>query len=226
MQEEVVKMLQPQQHGIYVDATVGAGGHAHGILQNAGGCILIGIDRDESALEIARERLREYSNVYLVRENFSDMKAVVNGLGFLRANGIVLDAGVSTLQLKSEGRGFSFMKDEPLDMRMDQSRSLTAEKVINTYSERDLADLIWKYGEERSSRRIAKAIVHARNKQPVRTCRNSPELLNAVSRKGKLHPATRRRSDRINGNEELSTAIQSGAELLTRAAGLRSSCIP
>jgi len=219
MPEEVVSMLQPRQDGIYVDATVGAGGHAEDILRSARGCTLIGIDRDESALEIAKERLKEYGNVHLVKENFSNMGTVVNGLGFFKVNGIILDAGVSTMQLKAEGRGFSFLKDEPLDMRMDQSRSLTAEKVINGYPERDLADIIWKYGEERFSRKIAKAIVRARDKSPVRTCMELAGIIEkAVSRKGRIHPATRTfQAIRIEVNrelEELSTAIQSGADLL------------
>jgi len=221
MLKEVTEMLQPRQDGIYVDATVGLGGHAEGILRNSGGCTLIGIDKDDKAIEIAAERLKEYSNVYLVRDSFSNMKAVVNGLGFSRVSGILLDAGVSTLHLKAEGRGFSFSKDEPLDMRMDQSQDLTAEKVVNGYSQFDLADVIWKYGEERFSRKIARAIVHARNKKPVRSCRELAEIIEkAIGRKGRIHPATRTfQAIRIEVNrelEELSTAIRSGAELLDR----------
>ncbi|RJQ57083.1 MAG: 16S rRNA (cytosine(1402)-N(4))-methyltransferase RsmH [Nitrospiraceae bacterium] len=219
MLKEVVEMLQTRKDGIYVDATVGLGGHAAGILQRSPGCVLIGIDRDETALATARERLNEYGKVHLVKEKFSNMKTVVNNLGFYRVNGIILDAGVSTLHLKAEGRGFSFLKDEPLDMRMDQSQGLTAEDVVNGYSERELADIIWKYGEERSSRKIAKAIVYARNKKPVRTCRELAEIIEkAVRKRGRIHPATRTfQSLRIEVNrelEELSSAIQSGAELL------------
>jgi len=222
MLKEVTEMLQPRQDGIYVDATVGLGGHAEGILRDArGGCTLIGIDKDDKAIEISADRLRKYSNVYLVRERFSNMKAVVNSLGFSRVNGILLDAGVSTLHLKAGGRGFSFLRDEPLDMRMDQGQNLTAEKVVNGYSEHDLADIIWKYGEERFSRKMARAIVHARSKRPIRSCRDLADIIEkAVGRRGRIHPATRTfQAIRIEVNrelEELSAAIQSGAELLDR----------
>jgi 16S rRNA (cytosine1402-N4)-methyltransferase len=219
MLKEVTEMLQPQHDGIYIDATVGLGGHAEGILQFAHGCTLVGIDRDEEAIELTRERLKKYSNVHLVKDNFSNMKSVANDLGFNKVDGIVLDAGVSTLHLKSEGRGFSFLKDEPLDMRMDQSRTLTARQVVNKYSEKDLAFIIWKYGEERFSRKIARAIVYARKIKPVTSCRELAEIIEkAVGRRGRIHPATRAfQAIRIEVNkelEELSTAVESGAELL------------
>ncbi len=214
-------MLQPQHDGIYVDATVGLGGHAEGILQQSHECILIGIDRDEQALEIARQRLSPYQNVHIVTEHFSNMKSVVHGLGFDKVNGIILDAGVSTLHLKAEGRGFSFLKDELLDMRMDQRQELTAEKVVNKYSEEDLAFVIWKYGEERFSRKIARAIVYARSKKPLTSCKELAEIIQkAVGRRGRIHPATRTfQALRIEVNrelEELSTAVESGAELLQK----------
>jgi 16S rRNA (cytosine1402-N4)-methyltransferase len=219
MLREVTEMLDPRQDGIYVDATVGLGGHAEGILRHAGGCTLIGLDRDDKAIEIAGERLKEYSNVYLVRDSFSNMRAVVNRLGYSRVNGILLDAGVSALHLKSEGRGFSFLKDEPLDMRMDREQDLTAEKVVNEYPQHDLADVIWKYGEERFSKKIARAIVYARNKRPIRSCKELAEIIEkAIGRKGRIHPATRTfQAIRIEVNkelEELASAIQSGAEIL------------
>lgn len=221
MLKEVTEMLQPQHDGIYVDATVGLGGHAEGILQQSHECILIGIDRDEQVLEIARQRLSPYQNVHIVTEHFSNMKSVVHGLGFDKVNGIILDAGVSTLHLKAEGRGFSFLKDEPLDMRMDQRQELTAEKVVNKYSEEDLAFVIWKYGEERFSRKIARAIVYARSKKPLTSCKELAEIIQkAVGRRGRIHPATRTfQALRIEVNrelEELSTAVESGAELLQK----------
>ncbi|RJQ44889.1 MAG: 16S rRNA (cytosine(1402)-N(4))-methyltransferase, partial [Nitrospiraceae bacterium] len=146
MLEEVVKMIQPGDEKIYVDATVGLGGHAEGILRQAEHCTVVGIDRDSGALKLAGERLKKYRNVFLVNERFSNIRSVVNSMGFPVVHGIVLDAGVSTLHLKAEGRGFSFLKDEPLDMRMDQNQELTAEMVVNRYSEHELADIIWKYG--------------------------------------------------------------------------------
>jgi 16S rRNA (cytosine1402-N4)-methyltransferase len=219
MLKEVTEMLRPQHDGIYIDATVGLGGHAEGILQYAHGCTLIGIDRDAAALEIARERLSKYINVHLVNDNFSNMKTVVNNIGIARVNGILLDTGVSTLQLKSDGRGFSFLKDDTLDMRMDQGQELTAQEVVNKYSEKDLATLIWQYGEERFSRKIAKAIVQARKKKPITSCKELAEIIEmTVKRRGKIHPATRTfQAIRIEVNkelEELSAAVESGAELL------------
>jgi 16S rRNA (cytosine1402-N4)-methyltransferase len=219
MLKEVTEMLQPQHDGIYIDATVGLGGHAEAILQQSGGCVLIGIDKDEMALEMSRKRLGKYSDIHLVKDSFSNMKSIAEDLGFNRVNGILLDAGVSTLQLKAEDRGFSFIKDEPLDMRMDQSKGFTARDVVNTYPEKKLADIIWKYGEERYSRKIARAIVYARKKKPVTSCDELAGIIaKAVGRRGRIHPATRTfQAIRIEVNkelDELSTAVESGAELL------------
>ncbi|MEW6599622.1 MAG: 16S rRNA (cytosine(1402)-N(4))-methyltransferase RsmH [Nitrospirota bacterium] len=219
MREEVLEALKVKESGVYVDATIGLGGHAEGIMQRAGGCTLIGIDRDDKAIEIAGRRLRDYKKVHLVQDSFSNMAAVVKALGYGKVNGILLDIGVSTLHLKSEGRGFSFLKDEPLDMRMDKRQDLTAETVVNKYSEKDLADLIWKYGEERFSRRIAKAIAYARRKCPVRTCQELAGIIEkSVGRRGRIHPATRTfQALRIEVNrelEELPAAIDAGADLL------------
>jgi 16S rRNA (cytosine1402-N4)-methyltransferase len=219
MREEVIENMNLKNSGVYVDGTVGLGGHAEEILHNAKGCTLIGIDRDQEALDRARERLMEYGNVHLVREIFSNMKPIVNSLGYSEVNGILLDLGVSTLHLKSGGRGFSFLKDEPLDMRMDKGQDLTAEKIINTYPEKDLADLIWKYGDERRSRRIAKSIVYARQKSPVRSCRELAVIIEkSIGRRGKIHPATRTfQAVRIEVNrelEQLTTALETGAGML------------
>ena len=205
--------------GIYIDATLGLGGHAKGILQRAGGCTLIGIDRDENAIEIARERLKSYQKVHLIKNKFSNMKDVVNNLGYEKVNGILLDVGVSTLHLKAEGRGFSFLRDEPLDMRMDQCSDLTAEKVVNSYKEKDLADVIYQFGEERYSRRIAKSIVFARRKNRITSCKELATIIErAVGRRGRIHPATRTFQAlriEVNGElDELSKAVDSGAELL------------
>jgi len=219
MREEVIENMNLKNSGVYVDGTVGLGGHAEEVLLNAKECTLIGIDRDQEALDRARERLMEYGNVHLVRDIFSNMKPVVNSLGYSEVNGILLDLGVSTLHLKSGGRGFSFLKDEPLDMRMDKGQDLTAEKVINTYYEKDLADLIWKYGDERRSRRIAKSIVYARRKSPVRSCRELAVIIEkSIGRRGKIHPATRTfQAVRIEVNrelEQLTTALETGAGML------------
>jgi len=225
MREEVIENMNLKKSGIYVDATVGLGGHAEGILDNAKECTLIGIDRDREALDRARERLMEYGNVHLVRDSFSNIKSVVNTLGFSEVDGILLDLGVSTLHLKSGGRGFSFLKDEPLDMRMDKGQDLTAEKVINTYPEKQLADLIWKYGEERRSRRIAKSIVYARQKSPVRSCLELAMIIErSIGRSGRIHPATRTfQAVRIEVNrelEQLTAALETGAGMLAKEGRL------
>ena len=219
MREEVLEALELKDSGIYVDATLGLGGHAVGILQRAEGCTLIGIDRDESAIRIARERLKGHQKVYFVKDKFSNLKEIVNNLGYEKVDGIILDAGVSTLHLKNEDRGFSFMTDGPLDMRMDQDSDLTAETVVNSYKEKDLADLIFQYGDERFSRRIARSIVYNREKKRITTCKELEEIVyKAVGRRGKIHPATRTfQAIRIEVNselDELSKAVDSGAELL------------
>ncbi|HBH60302.1 MAG TPA: 16S rRNA (cytosine(1402)-N(4))-methyltransferase [Nitrospiraceae bacterium] len=219
MREEVLEALKIERSGVYVDATVGLGGHAEGIMQRAGQCTLIGIDRDDKAIEIAGRRLRDYTTVHLIHESFSNVGQVVRHLGYRKVNGILLDLGVSALHLKSEGRGFSFLRDEPLDMRMDKRQDVTAETVVNKYSEKDLADVIWKYGEERFSRRIAKAIVEARHKRPVRSCGDLAAIIEkSVRRRGRIHPATRTfQALRIEVNkelEELPAAIEAGVELL------------
>jgi 16S rRNA (cytosine1402-N4)-methyltransferase len=218
MMEEVLEALRVKSSGIYVDATVGLGGHAEGILKRARRCTVIGIDRDEEALRIAGERLRGY-HVQLVRENFSKMKEIVKSKGYDSVDGIVLDAGVSALHLKAEGRGFSFLRDEPLDMRMDRRQALTASDVVNGYPEERLASIIWEYGEERFSRRIARAIVKARNRKPITSCKELAEIIERiVGRRGRIHPATRTfQALRIEVNNELtalSEAIDAGAEIL------------
>ena len=216
-----MEALELKSSGIYVDATLGLGGHSEGILQRAAGCTLIGIDRDEKAIRIATERLKGFQNVHLIKDRFSNMKEVVNSLGYEKVNGIILDVGVSTLHLKAEGRGFSFMRDEPLDMRMDRSAELTAEKVVNSYKEKDLADVIYQYGEERFSRRIAKSIVNTRRKNRITSCKELADIVEkAVGRRGRIHPATRTFQAlriEVNGElDELSKAVDSGAELLEK----------
>lgn len=219
MLDEVMEALNIKSSGIYVDATVGLGGHSEGILQRAQDCTLIGIDRDDNALAIAKKRLAGYRNTHLVRDSFSNLKTVVHDLGFNRVNGILLDIGVSTLHLRSEGRGFSFLRDEPLDMRMDRRQKLTAEYVVNSYPEKELATIIFQYGEERYSRKIAKVIYSERRKKRISSCKELAEIIEkAIGRRERIHPATRTfQALRIEVNkelEELTAAIDNGAELL------------
>lgn len=224
MGQEISEALMVKIGGVYVDATIGLGGHAERILQKAEGCTVIGIDRDEEALEIAKERLKS-GNLHLVKERFSNMKSAVNALGYNEVDGILLDIGVSTLHLKADNRGFSFMKDEALDMRMDQEQKLTAEEIINRYPEKELADVIWKYGEERFSRRIARAIVRSRQKKRIISCTELAGIIEkAVPRRGRIHPATKTfQALRIEVNkelDELQAAIGEGAALLKKGGRL------
>ncbi|MBI4843329.1 MAG: 16S rRNA (cytosine(1402)-N(4))-methyltransferase RsmH [Nitrospirae bacterium] len=219
MPEEVMEGLKISEGGAYVDATVGLGGHAGLILEKAKGCSLIGIDRDGEVLASAKERFKGMENVHLAKGRFSELKPILNSFGFSGADGILFDIGVSTMQLKAEGRGFSFLKDEPLDMRMDREGRLTAEDVVNEYSEKGLAEIIWRFGEEKSSRRIARAIASERKKKRIRTCRELALLIEkAVRGRGRIHPATRTFQAlriEVNGElDELSAGLESGAEVL------------
>jgi 16S rRNA (cytosine1402-N4)-methyltransferase len=207
---EIINTLRPHSQGRYVDATVGAGGHAWGLLEASGpDGHLLGIDLDPLALELARQRLAEFGKrFFLVQASYTTLLEQVHQLGWGDVHGIVIDLGVSSMQLETPERGFSFQAEGPLDMRFDPGQPLTADDVVNEWAERDLADLIWRYGEERDSRRIARAIVQAR---PLRTTRDLAELIarnthgQARGARGpRIHPATRTfQALRIAVNEEL-----------------------
>ncbi len=207
MRAEVLEALAPQRGGLFVDCTVGLGGHASAVLE-AGATRLIGIDRDRDALAIARARLERWADrVELVHDDYRDLAGVLDVRGVAAADGILADLGVSSLQFDGEGRGFSFQRDEPLDMRMDRSTGPTAADVIAELDETDLANLIYRFGEERFSRRIARAIVEARRAAPVTTTGQLAAIVKrAVPRKGysPIHPATRTfQALRIQVNGEL-----------------------
>ncbi len=190
--EQVVRWLRIQPDGTYIDATVGPGGHALEIARHLSTGRLIGMDRDPRALDIARERLRTYERqVILVHANFSRIEEVARGLKLPPADGVLADLGVSSLQLDSPERGFSFRWAGPLDMRMDPDAQGTAAEIVNYWPEKDLADLLYRYGEERDSRRIARAIVRAR---PVRDTQHLATVVAGVHKqrgRQKLHPATK-----------------------------------
>jgi len=195
-----------------VDGTVGSGGHAKGILErSAPDGRLLGIDKDDEALALARNSLAGFGDrVKLIRGDFASVATLAHEAGFHSVDGILLDVGVSSMQLAAAERGFSFLQDGPLDMRMDRRSSITAASVVNDLKEEDLADLLFELGEERQSRRIARAIVAAR---PLRT---TTELANVVCgvvpRRGRLHPATRTfQALRIATNDELG-ALARGLE--------------
>ena len=191
---EVLHYLQPGRGGLFVDCTVGLGGHARALLE-AGATRVIGLDRDPDALAIARERLAPWSErVELVHADYRALDEVLDGRGIPFVDGALADLGVSSLQLDAPGRGFSFQRDEPLDMRMDRSRGGTAADLVAQSSETELADAIFRYGEERYSRRIARAIVHARREAPIDTTGRLASIVRrGIPRRGymRIDPATR-----------------------------------
>jgi 16S rRNA (cytosine1402-N4)-methyltransferase len=191
---ETVALLNPSRGGLFVDCTVGLGGHARAIL--AGGATrLIGLDRDPTALAIAAESLAEWqARVELVHADFRDMPAVLQTRGISAISGGLADLGVSSMQLDADGRGFSFRRDEPLDMRMDQTQGPTAADLLAETGEEDLANVIFQYGEERYSRRIARSVVEARRAGRIATTGQLAQIVRrAVPRKGyqRIDPATR-----------------------------------
>jgi 16S rRNA (cytosine1402-N4)-methyltransferase len=193
--KEALEFLNVRPDGIYIDATLGAGGHAEQILKvlQQGQGKLLGIDCDPAALAAARERLRDFGEKLIVQEgNFAEIGALHAASGLRPADGLLADLGLSSLQLEDATRGFSFSLPGPLDMRMDPTREKTAEALVNRSSERDLANLIFKFGEERHSRRIARALVKAR---PIRSTTELAQVVTRAipSRAGlhQIHPATR-----------------------------------
>jgi 16S rRNA (cytosine1402-N4)-methyltransferase len=207
--EEVLAWLQPRSGGWYVDATLGAGGHATGILiaSHPDGRLL-GLDADPGALSFASTVLEPFGHrVILQTANFRQLGAVAVALGIGEVDGILMDLGLSSRQLDDAERGFSFSQDGPLDMRMDRDRGQSAADLVNRLSETDLSDLLWRYGEERRARRIARAITAAR---PLTTTGQLADLVaRTVGRREKIHPATRTfQALRIAVNDELEALSQ------------------
>ncbi len=191
---EVLRHLQPERGGLFLDCTVGLGGHARALL-DAGASRLVGLDRDLQALALARQALAPFGDrVELVHADYRGFEAVLDARGIDRVDGALADLGVSSLQLEAAGRGFSFQRDEALDMRMDQSAGETAADLVARAGETELADAIYGYGEERFSRRIARAIVQARRDAPIATTgRLAAIVRRVVPRRGRtrIDPATR-----------------------------------
>lgn len=217
---EVLESLAVRPGGVYLDGTLGGGGHARAILAAAGpGGRLIGLDRDAAALDRCRQVLQAAdARVDLVQGNFREMEAVAARLGIDGCDGILLDLGISSDQLDSPDRGFSFMGDGPLDMRMDPAAGPTAADLLNTLEEAALAELFWRYGEEPDSRKLARAIVSDRRAVPFSRTSAFAEWVARVKggRKGKIHPATQVfQALRIAVNDELGAAAE-GAEAAIR----------
>ncbi len=203
--KETIEMLAIKENGVYVDATVGLGGHSAEILARLGNeGRLVGIDRDEAALSQAAQRLGN-DRVYLRNGSFSEIGEIIEELKMGRVDGVIFDLGVSMLQLKESGRGFSFLSDARLDMRMDPSQELSAWEVVNRYPEKDLQRILLEYGEEPLFRKIAKRIAISRQSGPIDTCAELADLvLKAYGGRGKTHPATRTfQAIRIEVNKEL-----------------------
>ena len=208
MLPEVLNALKPVDDETYVDGTFGRGGYSRAILQ-AANCNVIAIDRDKNAHQYADLLKKEYSHrLTFLHGQFSDVKTLLRANNIQRVDGFVLDIGVSSMQLDEHDRGFSFRFDGPLDMRMDQSaKTHTAADIVNSYEESALADLIYLYGEERHSRRVARRIVMSRNDQPITRTQQLAEIVRAAipkSHKDKIDPATRTfQALRIAVNDEL-----------------------
>ena len=192
--DEVRSLLQPERGGTFVDCTVGLGGHARMVLEH-GASRLIGIDRDTDALGLAHAALAGFGDrVTLVHADYRDLAAVLDAQGVVTVAGVLADLGVSSMQLDREGRGFSFRRDEPLDMRMDRTQGETVAQLLDRVDERELADVIYQFGEERRSRQVARAIVAARQQGRIETTGQLAEIVRrGVAARGwqRIDPATR-----------------------------------
>jgi 16S rRNA (cytosine1402-N4)-methyltransferase len=202
--QEIIHFLRPKSGGLYVDGTLGAGGHAAGLLAESHPAgRLLGLDVDPQALSLARQELAPFGErASLMRATYTDLPRLLIELGWTKVDGVLLDLGASSMQFDNAERGFSFLLDGPLDMRFDPSNPLTAAEIVNTWPENDLADIIYEYGEEPASRRIARAIVSAR---PLKSSRHLADVIEKIKpRRGPHHPATQIfQALRITVNNEL-----------------------
>ncbi|ABY93289.1 16S rRNA (cytosine(1402)-N(4))-methyltransferase RsmH [Thermoanaerobacter sp. X514] len=220
--KETIEYLNIKPEGIYVDGTLGGGGHSEEILKRLTTGKLIAIDRDLDAIKASKERLKNYKNVEYINDNFKNIKEILKSLNIDKVDGILLDLGVSSYQLEEVKRGFSYMKDAPMDMRMDKNSPFSAYDVVNKYSQQELERVIREYGEEKWASRIAKFIVKEREKGEIKTTFQLVEIIkNAIpasARREGPHPAKRTfQAIRIEVNEELKgldKAIEDMVEVL------------
>ena len=208
MLSECIEGLNIKPDGIYVDGTLGGAGHSKEIAKRLSkDGLLIGIDRDDDALKAAKENLKKFQNVKFVKDNHDNIKQILEDLEIEKVDGILLDLGVSSYQLDERNRGFSYLGENELDMRMDKTQELTAQKVVNTYSEEKLANIIYEYGEERFSRQIAKNICEERKQKEIVTTKQLVEIIEKSIPKSKQndgHPAKRTfQAIRIEVNDEI-----------------------
>ena len=206
--QECIEGLQIKPDGIYVDGTMGGAGHSIEIVKRLSDKgKLIGIDRDEEALKASKERLSSYKNVEYIHDNHDNIKEILQRLHIEKVDGILLDLGVSSYQLDERNRGFSYLGENELDMRMDKTQELTAKRVVNYYSEKELANLIYEYGEERFSRQIARNICNYRKEKTINTTKELVDIIEKSIPKSKQndgHPAKRTfQAIRIEVNNEI-----------------------
>ena len=204
--QETISGLNIQPDGIYVDGTMGGAGHSKEIAKKISDKgLLIGIDRDEEAICVAKDRLKEFSNVKFVHDNHDNILKILDNLNLTGVDGILLDLGVSSYQLDERNRGFSYMGEANLDMRMDQSQKLTAKTVVNQYSEEEISKILWEYGEEKFSRRIARNICEYRKNKEIETTMELVQIIEkSVPRANDGHPAKRTfQAIRIEVNDEI-----------------------
>lgn len=210
---ECIEGLNINSNGIYVDGTIGGAGHSSEIAKNLSSKgLLIGIDKDTYALQVAKERLQNYPNIKLVHGNHDDIKSILYNLDIPKVDGILLDLGISSYQIDTNIRGFSYMQDGELDMRMDQTQSLTAKDVVNTYKEEKLTQIIFEYGEEKFSKKVAKAICDYRKTKTIETTKELADIIiKAIPHIDKKagHPAKRTfQAIRIEVNNEIEPLYQ------------------
>jgi 16S rRNA (cytosine1402-N4)-methyltransferase len=227
MAKEVLYWLNPKVGGVYVDCTLGAGGHTQALLEKTNGQVkIVGIDWDEEALKIAREQLGDYKEqIILIKENFKNLLQILKKEKIEKVDGILYDLGVSSMQLDTPERGFSFRYLAPLDMRMDTGQKLTASHLVNQLPEKELEDIFFRLGEERWARRVAKFIIQERKNHPLRTTRELVEITRKaipaeVRRKRRIHFATKifqALRIRVNAElENLKSSLEVSFDLLWR----------
>lgn len=222
---EVIENMIKPEYTIYLDCTLGGGGHSEGILKNSSGT-LIAIDQDDEAINFASERLKDYSDrLKIFRNNFKNMDSVVYMAGYEKVDAILMDIGVSSKQLDDPNRGFSYKYEAKLDMRMDKNTSISAYEVVNKFSEKEIADIIFKYGQEPNARKIAKYICRARENSDIETTTDLAQIvIRAIGKSMKKHPAKRTfQALRIYVNNELDVlelALDKAVQLLNSGGRL------
>lgn len=222
--DEALQALSIKPDGVYIDGTAGGAGHSRAIAQRLDGGVLISVDRDPDAIEVITERLKEYKCVKIVNDNFKNIRNILNKCSADGFDGLLLDIGVSSFQLDTAQRGFSYHKDAPLDMRMSKS-GISAADVVNTYSEKDLADIIYKYGGEKFSRSIARNIVRRRENKPIERTGELADIISEslpMAARRDAHPARKTfQALRIEVNKELEnleTALDEALECANKGA--------